>query len=116
MNEFNLNDRRFVTAANNSGLSSNETVFHYRQEGEIITATYQGGHILQGHILGKQTGPNTIELLYNCITSENELMAGESQGVLSMNDGKVQINFDWNWLNGDKSGGKSEYIEIISEA
>lgn len=113
MEKYNLNNKRFVTAENNSGLSSHETVFDYRQQGDLITGTYQGGLIQTGQIIGKQLGPSSIKLLYHCLTKDGALMAGESTGILSMNGDKVQINFDWQWLNGDQSGGKSEYIEIL---
>ncbi len=112
MKSFNLDHKRFVTAENNSGLSSDKTVFEYLQEGTTITGKYHGGMIKIGHIVGKQTNTDTIELLYHCITKEGELMAGKSTGRLSTKGGLVQINFDWNWLNGDRSGGKSEYIEL----
>lgn len=108
-----LHDKRFVTVGNLSGLSSEETIFHYFQAGEVITGEYSGGAIKVGFIVGKQTGNNTIELLYQCITVEGELKAGDSRGVVSrMTDGKMRIEFDWSWLNGDLSGGKSEYIEL----
>lgn len=107
-----LNDKYFVTAENKSGLSSDETIFHYMQNGNTITGTYSGGAISQGFLVGKQTGADSISLLYQCITTDGELKAGESSGKLSRNmEGKLQIHFDWSWLNGDLSGGKSVYIE-----
>ncbi len=113
MENFDLDNKRFVTAQNSQGLSSNETTFHYHQQKEIITATYEGGSIQKGFIVGKQTGMNQIKLLYNCVTTEGKLLAGESSGMVSKNaEGRLQINLDWKWLNGDQSGGKSEYIEV----
>ncbi|NVK04994.1 MAG: hypothetical protein HWD92_09225 [Flavobacteriia bacterium] len=110
----NLHDKKFVTIGNHSGLSSDETIFHYFQAGEVITGKYSGGVIKEGFIVGKQTGDNTIELLYQCITIEGELKAGDSRGFVSgMPDGRMRIEFDWSWLNGDLSGGKSEYIELL---
>ena len=109
----NLNDKKFVTTENKSGLSSDQTIFHYFQNGTIITGTYKGGSILEGFIIGKQIQGSKIELLYQCLTTEGELKAGESRGKISeMQNGKLKLEFDWNWLNGDLSGGKSEYREI----
>ena len=109
----NLNNKKFVTAENKSGLSSNETVFHYFQNGTTITGTYKGGAIVEGFLVGKQTQETKIELLYQCLTTQGELKAGESKGTISeIKDGKLKIEFDWNWLNGDLSGGKSTYLEI----
>ncbi len=109
----NLNNKRFVTIANQNGLSSDETIFHYFQEGKTITGQYAGGAILKGFIVGKQTGDSTIELLFQCLTTEGELKVGSSKGVvLATEQGKLNLEFDWQWLNGDLSGGKSAYVEI----
>ena len=102
-----------MTTENKSGLSSDETIFHYSQSGNTITGKYKGGSILEGMIIGKQTQDSKIELLYQCLTTAGELKAGESKGLISeTKNGKLKLEFDWNWLNGDLSGGKSEYIEI----
>ncbi|MGY3795129.1 lipocalin/fatty-acid binding family protein [uncultured Aquimarina sp.] len=109
----NLNNKKFITAENKNGLSSGETVFHYSQKGTTITGTYSGGAIKEGGIIGKRIDDSKIELLYQCLTIDGELKAGESKGTISeTQNGKLKLNFDWNWLNGDLSSGKSEYIEI----
>lgn len=109
----NLNNKKFITIENKSGLSSNETIFHYYQDGNTITGKYKGGAILEGFIVGKQTDISKIELLFQCLTDDGELKVGESKGAISKNhSGKLELKFDWNWINGDLSGGKSEYIEI----
>ncbi len=109
----NLNNRQFKTKENHRGLSSDETLFHYYQVGDLITGIYSGGKIKSGHIIGKQIAEDSIEILYQCITTEGQLMAGESKGVITKTaDDLLEIKFDWQWLNGDKSGGRSHYIEI----
>ncbi|WP_428741239.1 hypothetical protein [Tenacibaculum sp.] len=109
----NLDNKKFVATENKSGLSSNETIFHYFQNGTTITGKYKGGAIQEGFIIGKQTQDSEIKLLYQCLTTEGELKAGESTGIISKTpNGKLKLSFDWNWLNGDLSGGKSEYLEI----
>lgn len=109
----NLNNKIFVTKENKNGLSSNETIFHYFQDGNFITGKYKGGSIAEGSIIGKCIEGFKIELLYQCLTTDGELKAGESKGTISKaENGKLKLEFDWNWLNGDLSGGKSEYIEI----
>jgi hypothetical protein len=109
----NLHDKKFVTIENKNGLSLNETIFHYFQSGTIITGKYKGGAIHEGFIVGKQIEESKIELLFQCLTKEGELKVGQSKGIISKNkNGKLELKFDWNWLNGDLSGGKSEYIEI----
>ncbi|APZ47414.1 hypothetical protein BW723_14470 [Polaribacter reichenbachii] len=110
----NLDQKKFVTSENKNGLSSDETYFQYFQEGTTITGKYKGGSIVKGLIIGKQIeDTNKIELLYQCLTTNGELKAGKSKGIIEkLPNGKLKLKFDWNWLNGDLSGGKSEYIEI----
>lgn len=109
----NLDNRKFIPIENKKGLSSTETIFHYFQNGTVITGQYKGGAIQEGFIVGKQIENNRIELLFQCLTKDGELKVGESKGIISVNkNGKLGLQFDWNWLNGDLSGGKSEYIEI----
>ena len=109
----NLDNKKFITIENKNGLSSSETIFHYFQSGTVITGKYKGGAIQEGFIVGKQIEESKIELLFQCLTKEGDLKVGESKGIISENqNGKLELKFDWNWLNGDLSGGKSEYIEM----
>ena len=108
-----LDNKKFITRENKDGLSSSETIFHYFQSGTVITGKYKGGAIQEGFIVGKQIEESKIELLFQCLTKEGDLKVGESKGIISENqNGKLELKFDWNWLNGDLSGGKSEYIEM----
>jgi hypothetical protein len=108
-----LHDRRFVVRDNPHGVSSADTVFHYRVDKGMITATYQGGRIALGHVVARATGPDTIETLYHCQTIEGELMAGWSRGRLgSDKTGRTTLDFEWGWLSGGDGGGHSSYVEL----
>jgi hypothetical protein len=49
----NYNDLIFKAVSNTeNGETSTETIFHYKQEGNIIWATYKGGSILYGSLVG----------------------------------------------------------------
>lgn len=113
MTYYHLNNKTFVTTGNEKGLSSTETKFHYQQHNDLITATYSGGQIREGQVVGRQTSPNEIELLFQCVTLANELKAGQSKGKIAEDaDGKLLLSFEWHWLNGDQSGGMSYYKEV----
>ncbi len=109
-----MDNKIFKTLENDAGLSSSETTFHYSEHNNIIKATYQGGSVAEGMIIGKRLGQNNISLLYQCITTDGVLKSGTSIGTVSKNqEGRLVLEFDWQWLNGDQTGGKSQYIEII---
>ena len=116
MNTIKFNNKKFITTGNESGLSTNETVFHYFQKGNLITGKYSGGAIVDGQIVGKLLENNKLELLFQCLTYTSELKSGQSWGILSKTEnGKIELSFDWNWLNGDKSGCKSYYKEFVTK-
>lgn len=103
-----LNNRRFTVAHNTHGLSGAGTVFHYLVQGEAISGTYEGGRIRLGMQVGRVTGANTIELLYQCLTLEGELLSGWSRGVVGVDQaGRTTLSFVWGWLSGATGGGES---------
>ncbi|MGH8381799.1 hypothetical protein [Pseudomonas sp.] len=110
-----LNNRKFAVADNVSGLSDARTVFHYQVEGDAISSTYQGGHIRLGNQVGRATGPDTIELLFQCLTKEGELLCGWSRGTLGVDHaGRTTLSFVWGWLSGVTGGGESSYVECVA--
>ncbi|MCU1719134.1 hypothetical protein [Pseudomonas sp. 5P_3.1_Bac2] len=108
-----LHNRRFVLSSNAHGLSTADTVFHYRVDGEAISGTYQGGSIALGQLIGRVTGPDSIELLYHCVTTDGQLLAGWSRGTLGVDEtGHSTLSFVWGWLAGASGGGESHYVEL----
>ena len=112
-----IHDKRFAPVANPHGLSGADTVFHYRTEGDLVTGSYGGGRVRAGQLIGRITSPETIELLYHCVTTDGALLAGESRGTVSRDEaGRARLAFDWAWLTGDRSGGESHYVELAPRA
>ncbi|AZF08195.1 hypothetical protein [Pseudomonas sp. R5-89-07] len=110
-----LHNRRFAVADNARGLSGTGTVFHYQIEDGVISSTYQGGRIRAGTQVGRVSGAETIELLFQCVTLEGELLAGWSRGTVGVDHaGRTTLSFVWGWLSGATGGGESSYVEIIA--
>ncbi|MCE1117348.1 MULTISPECIES: hypothetical protein [Pseudomonas] len=112
--EARLNNRRFSVASNTQGLSGAGTVFHYSVDEGAINSTYQGGRIRTGNQVGRVTGPDIIALLFQCLTTEGELLAGWSRGTVGVDPaGRTTLHFVWGWLAGATGGGESDYVELI---
>jgi hypothetical protein len=112
MLRYDLNDKRFVTTANEHGVSGADTIFHYFSDGLLITGSYKGGRILEGQLIGKATSENTIEMRYQCVTIDGELLSGACTGEVSSNDrALIELHLDWWWLTGRGGGGESSYME-----
>jgi hypothetical protein len=108
-----LHDKRFVTTANEHGVSGPDTIFHYWMDGRVITGVYRGGRIRDGHLVGRVIDEERIETLYHCVTTDEELLSGWSRGVVSADEtGRVRLAFEWAWFTGDQSGGRSSYVEL----
>ncbi|SFA47031.1 hypothetical protein SAMN04488511_106123 [Pedobacter suwonensis] len=105
----NYNDKLFkpVNTTENSE-TSNETIFKYKQRGNILTAEYEGGKIVYGHLLGLVDHEGNIEMRYHQINQEGELMTGtcSSKPELLAN-GKIRLHETWQWTSGDQSKGQS---------
>lgn len=109
-----LHNRRFTVASNSQGLSGDGTIFRYFVDGEAITSTYQGGRIRVGNQVGRVTGTDTFELLFQCVTTAGELLAGWSRGEVGQDShGRTTLHFVWGWLSGAEGGGESSYVELV---
>ena len=96
-----------------NGETSKETVFHYQQQGNILTSEYSGGKILQGHLIGLVDEDGKIEMRYHQVNCSNELMTGICRSVPEiLPNGKIRLHETWQWTSGDFSEGNSILEEI----
>jgi hypothetical protein len=113
MKTFNFNKKTFALVQNTEGGQVNaETVFRYRQKGNLVTADYAGGTVVYGKIIAHLQG-DTLNILYQCLTIDNELKAGKALAKAVYNEGrKIKLTLNWEWLNSSQIKGQSEYIEL----
>lgn len=110
----NYNNKRFRVVQNSAnGETSEETIFEYKQNGNILTSEYGGGQIVAGHLLGLVDGHGNIEMRYHQVNSEGELTTGicTSRPEILPN-GKIRLHETWQWTSGDGSNGTSMLEEI----
>ncbi|SPL72306.1 hypothetical protein [Acinetobacter stercoris] len=110
-----LNNKVFMSLTNTSnGDVNSATRFYYNQKNGVITATYSGGFVVKGSIVGKMLDDYNFEICYQHLTVAGELKAGlcQSKIVLLEND-VIKIEETWQWLTGDQSTGTSELIEVV---
>lgn len=111
METFNFNNKTFSLVENSElGKVDTKTTFEYKQEGDLVTADYYGGTIKYGKIIAHLKA-NKLHMLYQCITTDNELKAGKAIANVSLTqDNKITLKLNWEWLGKDGKG-VSEYIE-----
>jgi len=110
----NYNNRNFKPVSNSENAEvSSDTIFQYRQSGNILTCEYQGENILKGHLIGLVDKNGNIEMRYHQINRNGELMTGACHSKHEMMDnGKIRLIEEWQWTSGDKSKGNSILEEI----
>ena len=111
MNYNNKNFRPVINSKN--GETSTETIFAYKQEGNILTATYQGGQIIKGHLIGLVDNEGNIEMRYHQVNKNGALMTGICHSKPEITPmGKIRLHESWQWTSGDTSKGASILEEI----
>ncbi|MDB4293205.1 n-acetylglutamate synthase [Maribacter sp.] len=93
--------------------TTEETIFEYKQDGAILSAEYQGGKILKGHLIGLVDEKGRIEMRYHQVNTKGELMTGICSSTPEVGaDGKIKLYERWEWTSGAKTKGESVLIEI----
>lgn len=110
----NYNNKSFrpISSSENSETTS-DTIFVYKQNGNILTSTYKGGNIVEGHLIGLVDVDGNINMRYHQINDKGDLMTGicNSKPEIDSN-GKIKLFESWEWTSGDKSKGTSVLEEI----
>jgi hypothetical protein len=89
-----------------------DTIFRYKQNDNLVTADYFGGSIKYGKIIAV-LHENKLDMLYQCLTVDNELKAGKAIAQISLTEaGQIKLKLDWEWLTNGNGKGTSEYLEL----
>jgi|GEM_PF-167330 len=108
-------NNKFFRAVDNTpnGETSEQTIFHYQQSDSILTATYQGGSILKGHLIGTVDDNGVIDMRYHQVNINGELRTGECRSMPEvLSDGRLKLHETWQWTSGDLSKGTSIVEEV----
>lgn len=110
----NYHNKKFkLFSSSENGETSEETIFHYKQEENILTSEYSGGLIVKGHLIGVVDAHGAIKMRYHQINTKGELMTGICTSTPEvMANGKIKLFEKWQWTSGDKSKGESVLIEL----
>lgn len=109
----NYDGRFFVPRENTeNGEVDGNTVFAYRQRGNVLWADYSGGDIVKGHLVGTVSESGELDFYYQHINEQKQVRVGVCHSVPRvLENGKIELSEKWRWLNGDKSEGASVIVE-----
>ena len=107
-------NKKFRAIANSAnGETSFDTIFHYHQVGNIVTANYSGGQIISGSLIALTGANGALNMRYHQVNTKGELMTGicfSTPEILP--NGKIRLHEKWEWTSGDKSKGESIIEEL----
>lgn len=114
MTKINYDKRTFKSVSNSeTGEVSSETIFKYQQRDDLVWAEYTGGEIIFGNLIAKVVDNNCLEMRYQHLNSNNELMTGKCFSIPKiLADGKIRLYEKWQWTCKDFSEGESVIEEI----
>ncbi|MDS0294668.1 hypothetical protein [Halogeometricum luteum] len=105
MTEISLDGRTLAGVANGEdGEVSAETRFRFEQDGERISATYAGGDVADGYLVGTLDG-GEWDVRYVQMNADGETATGHSVGTVTLlDDGRVRVEDVWEWESRDGAG------------
>ncbi|GAB3009133.1 hypothetical protein GCM10027051_07410 [Niabella terrae] len=111
----NYDGKTFRPQSNSeNGATTADTLFYYRQSDELLTATYSGGGIRAGQLIGLVDDQGCIDMRYHQVTDAGQLQTGICHSVPEiLEDGRIRLLEDWQWTSGDQSRGHSVLEECV---
>ena len=111
-----LDGKVFRSVSNTAnGEVDGETVFHYSQSGDIVTALYSGGPVVQGQLLATMGDNGELDMRYHHLNREGQFKIGMCRSVPTrLPDGRIRFDEVWQWLSGDQTSGRSAIEEQIT--
>lgn len=115
--QYNLDGLVFRSLSNTpNGEVGEQTRFYYRQRGDLVTATYQGGGIVMGHLIAKVLTNGQLDMRYHHLNEQGEFKLGMCLSTPErLEDGRLRFTEEWQWLTGDRSSGRSTIEEITPD-
>ncbi|MEO7265353.1 MAG: hypothetical protein ABIW38_10590 [Ferruginibacter sp.] len=105
----NYHKKTFRSVINSSnGDVGTDTIFQYRQVGNIVMGTYQGASIKVGQLIAIADENGNLDMRYQHVNKHDLLMTGTCSSIPEiMENGKIRLHEKWQWTSGDFSSGSS---------
>ena len=107
-------ERTFASVANSeSGDVGSGTTFRYRQRGEIVWATYEGGAVAFGTLIARVQRDGSLDMRYQHVTADGAIKTGKclSRPEILV-DGRIRLHEQWQWTEGSTEHGESVVEEV----
>lgn len=114
MTEPEFSGRRMrPTSADASGVVSNETILVFQLIGNVVSARYRGGPVVDGNLVGLLEAA-TLQFRYVQADIHGNLDAGVSTGIIEhLSDGRLRLIEHFQWLTRPGCG-TNVFEEVLS--
>jgi hypothetical protein len=103
-----------AVAAEGGGEVGPQTLFRYAQEDGDIWATYAGGAVRRGYLVGTRDG-DRLDFRYVQLSESGATSSGHCTATLSrLPDGRLRLAESWRWESREGSG--TSVVEEIEAA
>lgn len=102
---------RAVANSSNGTMNTDTTMTFVSEDESGILGVYGGGTIKTGNVVARRVSDSIVEMLYHCVTVSGELKAGQARARFTSDpDRGLCMHLDWQWLTGDRTSGRSEWV------
>lgn len=107
-----VDGRDFAGQAVEGGEVGADTVFHYREADGEIWASYSGGQVRRGYLVGRREG-DTLDFRYVQLNVNHETSSGHCATQLELlDDGRIRMHETWEWES--RPGTGTSVVEKVS--
>lgn len=90
------------------------TIFHYRQEGQMVWGTYQGGSVVFGTMLATVSPEGHLDLRFQHLYTTGEIKTGVSESKLTiLPDGRYRLDETFHFTGDESQPQQSAVVEFI---
>lgn len=102
---------RVTDTSPNSEIST-DTVFLFRQAQNIVTADYEGGAVLHGHLIGDIID-RQLHFQFVQVNRSGKISSGQSVCDIAQNNGRYEITEHFTWQDDSAGTGKNVFTEFL---
>jgi hypothetical protein len=87
----------------------------YRQDGDLLSAQFSGGHVRRGALAGTCAPDGTLQFAYCMVETDGEVISGRcvsTPGLLA--DGRVRLHEVWERYGAHAACGESWLEEVVA--
>ncbi len=90
-----------------------QTVFKYEQKDALVTASYAGGDVRLGHLIGLVNKDGSLDMRYHHVNMDGEIKTGTCHTRPEILPGKrLRLHETWQWTSEPKTKGTSILEEL----